>query len=74
MFVIVSFIKHTFVIRKELAINKKEKFIERIPTSVRFSRSERRRIWALTPNLSEYVKKATLRQLSEDEKRLRGKL
>ena len=51
-------------------MNNKQKFIERVPTSVRFSRSERKRIWALTPNLSEYVKQAALKQLKADEKRL----
>ena len=50
--------------------DKKQKFIETVPTSVRFSRAERKRIWALTPNLSEYVKRAALKQLKADEKRM----
>lgn len=55
-------------------MSKREKFTERVPTSVRFSRAERKRIWKLTPNLSEYVKQAALKQLVADEKRLRDKL
>jgi len=51
-------------------VDKKQKFVETVPTSVRFSRAERKRIWALTPNLSEYVKRAALKQLKADEKRM----
>jgi len=51
-------------------VRNRQKFLERVPTSVRFSRAERKRIWALTPNLSEYVKRAAIKQLEADEKRL----
>lgn len=54
-------------------MNKKQKFVERVPTSIRLSRAERKRIWKITPNLSEYVKQAALKRLEADEKRLRGK-
>ena len=58
-----------------MGLTNKRKFIERVPTSIRFSRAERKRIWALTPNLSEYVKTAALSRLAADERCIReGKI